>query len=624
MEKKRNFFLLTIHISGFILIFYLSYININFQLDDALIYLRYVKNFLNGEGLVYNSGVYFNGLTSPLYSYLMILAAYITGIENLQFLSIALSVFSFSAAIYTSALVFFQKKDLWRSLLIVVLGAFPYFYLVYGMETLLFIFLIVLCLYFYQKNMIISLGISSALLLITRSEGIFLLMPIVYFYLKNKKKIPKDKYFIIPVIILSVNFIFNKFYYGSFLPSTGMAKIWQGKSGLWGDGWVFLDIKYLFAMVFNNNLLFLIALIAPLSGLFFKKIEEVDLVVLIFLIFYSCFYIFLNIPNYHWYYAPYFFFGLCYVVKGASCLSREIYPKNQLLATIIVLLPIVTVIHYSFQNSNVHNGPHSDYQKIGLWLKENTPTTARIAMVEIGTVGWYSDRYIIDILGLVNPYNARFIGEKKFGKWLEFYNPDYFLVHDPLWNHEISAKILIKKNWYSKDDRFKFPGYSLLKRTTQAKILINEQDLYIIQNSHGNLVPFTTTPPAMENLVIISRACALDTINGAITRISTVMKGDPLIINGWMADTDSEIISVPVIARLTRSDNSQVFYAIIVNRISRPDVATHFKNPALDKSGFDFTATLEKVPTGHYTLEFLQSVSGKLLLCADQGQITIQ
>jgi len=102
------------------------------------------------------------------------------------------------------------------------------------------------------------------------------------------------------------------------------------------------------------------------------------------------------------------------------------------------------------------------------------------------------------------------------------------------------------------------------------------------------------------------------------------MKGDPLIINGWMADTDSEIISVPVIARLTRSDNSQVFYAIIVNRISRPDVATHFKNPALDKSGFDFTATLEKVPTGHYTLEFLQSVSGKLLLCADQGQITIQ
>jgi len=34
------------------------------------------------------------------------------------------------------------------------------------------------------------------------------------------------------------------------------------------------------------------------------------------------------------------------------------------------------------------------YQIIGQWLKENTPDDAKVALVEIGTVGWYSDRYI--------------------------------------------------------------------------------------------------------------------------------------------------------------------------------------------------------------------------------------
>ena len=35
---------------------YLSYLNRQFQLDDALIYQRYFRNLLEGNGLVFNLG----------------------------------------------------------------------------------------------------------------------------------------------------------------------------------------------------------------------------------------------------------------------------------------------------------------------------------------------------------------------------------------------------------------------------------------------------------------------------------------------------------------------------------------------------------------------------------------
>ena len=41
-----------------------------FQFDDGLIYQRYLRNLLEGHGLVYNSGERFNGLTSPFYTLL--------------------------------------------------------------------------------------------------------------------------------------------------------------------------------------------------------------------------------------------------------------------------------------------------------------------------------------------------------------------------------------------------------------------------------------------------------------------------------------------------------------------------------------------------------------------------
>ena len=81
-------------------------------------------------------------------------------------------------------------------------------------------------------------------------------------------------------------------------------------------------------------------------------------------------------------------------------------------------------------------GPNENYKYIGEWIRNNTPSDNKIASVEIGNIGWYSDRYIIDILGLVNPLNAEFVGRNDFSKWFEYYKPDYILIHELDWPQE--------------------------------------------------------------------------------------------------------------------------------------------------------------------------------------------
>ena len=85
-----------------------TFLNRNFRLDDALIYYRYIRNYLDGNGLVYNIGERFNALTSPLYTYLSLVLSSITReIETTQ------TVLNGSLLILSALLLFviFLKQD---------------------------------------------------------------------------------------------------------------------------------------------------------------------------------------------------------------------------------------------------------------------------------------------------------------------------------------------------------------------------------------------------------------------------------------------------------------------------------------------------------------------------------
>jgi len=66
------------------------------------------------------------------------------------------------------------------------------------------------------------------------------------------------------------------------------------------------------------------------------------------------------------------------------------------------------------------------YRDLGLWLQKNTPPESSVAVSDIGAIGYFSERRIIDMFGLIDTHLAR-VGGKQHHKT----DPDYVLARNP-------------------------------------------------------------------------------------------------------------------------------------------------------------------------------------------------
>lgn len=152
-----------------------SFLVKDFRLDDALIYYRYIENFINGNGLVYNIGEKFNAISSPLYIYISLAVSLITReVETTQFLMN--SLFMILSGISLAYLFYLLNKPALAFLSSMVFITSKYFYMTFGLESNLFILLSLVCIILYFKKNLPGLSIFSALLVLTRGEGVFLVL----------------------------------------------------------------------------------------------------------------------------------------------------------------------------------------------------------------------------------------------------------------------------------------------------------------------------------------------------------------------------------------------------------------------------------------------------------------
>ena len=477
--REQQYFLFLILVS-LAVVGYFSLLWRHYQLDDALIYLRYIRNFHEGNGLVYNLGEKFNGLTSPLYTFIMMGVSYL--ITNLQTATIVISGLFLLMTAIIAAQIFSKNK--WEAIFTALfISSFQYFYTTLGMETSLFLMLISLSIYLYKIESDLFL-IALAFLVITRSEGIFLATPMTLDYLIRNKRLPKVTCILISLIIFLSPLVFNYFYYGDFLPVTGAIKIGQGKSQFWGQGWLFFNLPLqVSAALANNKIVECGFLLCLFYGLFALIKERTALLLILFGILLLMFYGGLNIPNYHWYYAPFFLIAILFYCSGVGLLSSIFLSKGWFHRRAYLGLPLlmgmlflpISIVSFAVP------GNIESYVTLGNWIKKNTPENASIGMVEIGTVGWYSERKIIDILGLVNKYNGTYIAKNDVFSWLSHYQPDYILIHDPAWPLEAASMMLQQKAAYQPVAMVNFPGYQLLEKTNKytdrqiADLAINHQ-----------------------------------------------------------------------------------------------------------------------------------------------------
>lgn len=249
-------------------------------------------------------------------------------------------------------------------------------------------------------------------------------------------------------------FTFAWLYYGSPLSNTASAKTgWQGHEWyfiqhIWERGLVYL-LSQPWLSLMGVGVSFLGGYIS-LKRSALRKTR----VLILWLIFYILGYTIMRIfwPHY-WYYFPVYlvvviFFGVGivellnrFVDYGAVLKPLKAHKplaSAALLAMILILLlyPKSQMMHAAsskFRQNFFVGGRDYLYKEISKWLVDHPEYCATIAAYEPGTIAYYSDRYLVDMMGLitlgVGDEMKRLNAREAPIEWIyEQYNPSCYII----------------------------------------------------------------------------------------------------------------------------------------------------------------------------------------------------
>ncbi|NTW02317.1 MAG: hypothetical protein HGA19_13720, partial [Oscillochloris sp.] len=155
---------------------------------------------------------------------------------------------------------------------------------------------------------------------------------------------------------------------------------------------------------------------------------------------YSLAYTLLGVTSYFWYYSPVYLgliaaagLGLAGLVAGL----RRLLPIRVVNALVLVLVTLVLATEI---NDLVIVAASPDprlglYRQVGVWLHDHTPSNATVGSVEVGVIGYYSQRPIIDFAGLIQPETAMQFdaqhGYSAVARWaMDRYQPAYLVLQE--------------------------------------------------------------------------------------------------------------------------------------------------------------------------------------------------
>jgi hypothetical protein len=203
----------------------------DFYHDDAYIILKYVKNFLAGNGLAWNAGERVEGYSSFLWLMLINFLGYFN--IDLVLASKVLGIlFAFSTL--GAFFIFEKQKNIIGALLLSSNSCFA-LWAVGGLETVAFGFLIFLGCYLFQNNYknlktLFGIGLIFSLATMTRPEGIIFITITFLFCFLNEGKIStsnlKSVFSLLTgfLVLYFPYFMWRFHYYGHLFPCTFYVK----------------------------------------------------------------------------------------------------------------------------------------------------------------------------------------------------------------------------------------------------------------------------------------------------------------------------------------------------------------------------------------------------------------
>jgi tetratricopeptide (TPR) repeat protein len=412
-----------------------------FPLDDPWIHLQFAKNLHDyGSFSYYKNEMVTSGSTSPLYTFMLAAGFFIT--SNEMILSYSLGILFFLLAgwwMFKVALLQFEEDILLAAgaLLLLLFEPRLEWVALSGMETTLFLFLLLGSYYVYRMEKPVLFGVASGLMLWCRPETVVFLtvIGIDIFYKKfivrsheSQKKSSHSyvwlKKSIIIFICFAVGYVgFNFWLSGSVLPNTFAAKLkYYSNANPEYPQQVF---HYLTDGHLRYFSLFVVVEIISVLFTLVKRKSHSLLVPLIwslalFLAYWK------DLPRLYQegrYLMPilplYILLGIGGLNTILAFVKQHIKifadPRKRLAISAIVVIVVGIQFMIAFLDKRVEYASYCGYindrqVRTGRWLKDNVPADAVIATHDVGAIAFYSERRITDMVGLVSPEMISNIG----------------------------------------------------------------------------------------------------------------------------------------------------------------------------------------------------------------------
>lgn len=437
MQKDTIIWALLCVIVGVITILYLSVAVVEgaggpiMPLDDTYIHFQYARQMAAGHPFSYNTGdAPTSGSTSLIYMPLLA-AGYMLGFKELAlgYWAMALGI---AAYVGSAWLIYLSVRESGGSRLLsslmmftfVLNGAFIWSALS-GMETLLFVFAVLLCLCAYQRGGQRKAALAGVLVALVRPEGAVvagtLAVALVWRHWKTHRTVALWSAW--PVLAIGAQPLVNLLVTGTLTATGNEAKSelydvsspWSERVSRVLDHWLrmwreFFEGRALYGDPYIPGLVFALALVIVLWSVKHsrdKRAIHPALLAGVWMVLLSTGVATLETAFWHYkrYQLP--IMALAVPLAGwllAAASQRVTYRwiVTALGGLIMIFSAHTNTVFLPLYHNNVVVTAHFQYQ-VAQWIADHLPDDARIAVFDVGITRYVGGRYTYDIVGLTTP-----------------------------------------------------------------------------------------------------------------------------------------------------------------------------------------------------------------------------
>ncbi len=428
-----------------------------YRLDDAYITYRVAQHVAQGQGLLYNLGE--RTLTTTAPGYALLLAPLALAGPAMPLLGLALSAISLALL----AWLVWQLGARWIGFALVISS--PLLLQSMGMETITQLALVVLGIWCARTGRPLWMGMALAAAVALRPDAVLPSLFTGLAFIAWHRRFPVAG-LLSGLVIAAAMYGYIWWDFGSPFPVTLAAKQAQLTLGFYGylDG-ITVWLSDMRALVPFPGWIAVLAVPGLLAGVVTALRRDGRWVwpVVLWAVSQSAAYTTLKVAGYTWYYAPIALaLDVVLGIGAAGCFAtlrddtaathgdpvgKPAAQGLRLVRATVASLSLLSVaavlaaqlgVDVAFVRSLPE--PRTGlYVQAGQWLQRTAPATATVGVMEVGVMGFYAQRTMIDFAGLTRPATIGALARGDIFWTIAHFEPDYLVLSNknPLFSYDI-------------------------------------------------------------------------------------------------------------------------------------------------------------------------------------------